>query len=95
MDANKLKVLREIDFAIAPHCGVYTHADLSSDGWGYCNRHSYQHLKHNEEISRLSVHQMGSCPHFELDHGKAATLGLHAFAEFLPTPGCSEAESNR
>ena len=84
MDANKLEVLRAIGYRIQPHCGICVQADLSPDGWGYCNLHTYQHLKHSEERSRLSIHRTGSCSAFELDHGKVAALGLHAFAEFLP-----------
>ncbi len=85
MDSNKLNVLRQIDYKIHPHCGICQHSDLSPDGWGYCSVHEYQHLKHNASASRLSIHATGSCSSFALDHGKAATLGLHAFAEFLPT----------
>jgi len=100
VDANKLKVLQAIDYKIQPHCGICVHADLSPDGWGYCNTHTYSHLKHSEGESRLSVHRAGSCEPilldkesgdvlvrgFELDHGKVGALGLHAFAEFLPNP---------
>lgn len=83
MDANKLKVLREIDYTIHPHCGICRHADLSSDGWGYCNRHTYEHRKHSEPVSRLSVHRTGSCSSFELDENALAAVGLHAFREFV------------
>jgi len=94
MDANKLKVLQEIGYNVPPHCGICVHADLSADGWGYCNKHTYSHAKHSEEESRLSIHRTGTCwpkrdlsPKeivFELDHQKVAAMGLHAFAEFLP-----------
>jgi hypothetical protein len=94
MDTNKLKVLQEIGYNVPPHCGICTHADLSADGWGYCNKHTYTHVKHSEAESRLSIHRMGTCwpKHdlsptpivFELDHEKVAAMGLHAFAEFLP-----------
>jgi len=84
VDANKLKVLQEIGYSIRQHCGICVHSDLSPDGWGYCNVHTYQHLKHAEETSRLSIHRTGSCDRFEVDENKVATLGLHAFKEFLP-----------
>ena len=97
MDANKLKVLQEIGYNVPPHCGICVHADLSADGWGYCNKHTYTHAKHSEGESRLSINRSGTCwttrmaEHlkatpvvFELDHEKVAAMGLHAFAEFLP-----------
>jgi len=83
MDENKLKVLREIRYRITPHCGICQHADLSADGWGYCNAHTYEHLKHSETESRLSVHQMGSCGSFIRDGGKVAIMGLAGFWEFV------------
>jgi hypothetical protein len=85
MDANKLKVLREIDYKIAPHCGICRHSDLSSDGWGYCGLHKYEHLKHSEETSRLSINRTGSCSGFERDDTNIAILGLHGFEEFIGT----------
>lgn len=84
MDANKLVVLRDINYKVQPHCGICVHADLSMDGWGYCNLHTYQHGKHSEHTSRLSIHRAGSCGSFELDQVATSRLGLHAFAEFLP-----------
>ncbi len=83
MDANKLIVLRDIQYTIHPHCGVCAWSDLSADGWGYCDAHEYAHKKHSEARSRLSIHRVGSCPDFELDEQKLATLGLHAFREFV------------
>lgn len=83
MDANKLKVLQEVGYRINSHCGICRHADLSKDGWGYCGVHFYNHLKHSEERSRLSINRMGSCPRFELDEQALAVLGLHQFAQFL------------
>jgi len=82
MDANKLKVLQEIGFRINPSCETCTHSDLSADGWGYCGAHEYQHQKHSEGSSFLSIHRMGWCQEWELDKTKLATLGLHAFKEF-------------
>lgn len=61
MDKNKLKVLQTIKYTIAPHCGICIHADLSSDGWGYCNFYSYNHIKHSEGTSRLSITRAGRC----------------------------------
>jgi len=84
MDANKLKVLREINYAIHPSCETCKNSDLSKDGWGYCNVHTYQHRKHSEDTSRLSIHRSGSCNLWEPDENKIAILGLHAFREFIP-----------
>jgi len=82
MDANKLKVLQEIGYRINPSCETCSHSDLSVDGWGYCGAHEYQHQKHSEESSFLSIHRMGWCTEWEIDKTKLATLGLHAFKEF-------------
>jgi len=82
MDANKLKVLQEIGYTIVPSCATCQHSDLSRDGWGYCNAHEYEHLKHSEETSRLSVHQLGHCDSWIRDAYKVAALGLHAFKSF-------------
>ncbi len=83
MDANKLKVLREIDYTIPKTCETCVHSDLAADGWGYCGEHTYEHEKHSEDSSFLSVHRTGSCNKHELDENKVAVLGLHAFKEFL------------
>jgi len=83
MDANKLKVLQEIGYKITSHCGICESSDLSADGWGYCNVNTYQHLKHSEETSRLSIHRMGSCGRFKLNGLKLTVLGLGTFREFV------------
>jgi len=83
MDANKLKVLREIGYTIQPSCETCSNSDLSSDGWGYCGVHTYEHLKHNEDSSFASVHRLGTCSKWERDEKKIALLGLHAFHEFM------------
>ena len=82
MDANKLKVLQDIRYRINPNCETCALSDLAADGWGYCGAHEYQHLKHSEETSFLSVHRMGYCAQWELDADKLAALGLLAFKEF-------------
>lgn len=83
MDANKLKVLQEINYTISPSCETCLHSDLSKDGWGYCQAHTYQHLKHTGESASLSIHRSGSCPLWAPDENKVAALGLHAFRDFL------------
>jgi hypothetical protein len=84
MDANKLTVLREINYTIPPHCGICEFSDLSPDGWGYCYQHAYVHEKHSGGQQPLSINAVGSCSTFKVDQAKVAALGLHAFAEFLP-----------
>lgn len=82
MDANKLKVLQEVQYTIAPHCGICRHSNLSRDGWGVCEKHSYSHLKHSNDQRQLSITRMGSCRDFTLASEKVGDL--HRFAEFLP-----------
>lgn len=84
MDTNKLKVLREIDYSILSHCGICEHSDLSPGStWGCCNVHTYQHLKHSEDTSRLSIHRTGSCNKFAQCVDKVTALGLKGFGEFV------------
>ena len=82
MDANKLKVLQDINYTVHPHCGICEDADLSADGWGYCNRHTYEHLKHNEKESRLSINKAGSCADFKAN-GILVVMKLGAFGQFV------------
>ncbi len=93
MDTNKLTKLRTIGYTIPATCETCVYSDLSPDGWGYCGVHEYTHGKHNEDTSFLSVHRMGSCTEHQLDDAKVATLGLHAFHEFLPQPGDPNSET--
>lgn len=65
MDKNKLNVLREIGYRVHTTCGLCTHADISSDGWGTCGLHHYDHLKHVGQPRSLSINQFGSCPKWE------------------------------
>lgn len=81
MDANKLKVLREIGYQIMPVCGLCKHGSfVGADLWGGCKQHSYVHLKHGREHD-LSIHRFGTCPKFEADPSKTGLLV--AFEEFL------------
>ncbi len=76
MDPNKLIVLQDVDYTIRKHCGICKHADLSSDGWGYCNIHSYIHQKHNIGESRLSITSAGVClEDFEANEEVVAAFG--------------------
>lgn len=79
MDANKLKVLREIGYSIPKVCGLCRHADLVA-GWGMCNIQTYHHLKHDEE-RYLSIYEHGSCPKWEKSVLKVAPI--HGFIEFI------------
>lgn len=83
MDANKLQVLREIAYQVPETCSTCRHSDLSADGWGYCNLHTYQHLKHNEDVSRLSINKAGVCRNYERDDQKVATANLGSFLQFI------------
>jgi hypothetical protein len=80
MDENKLKVLREIEYAIHPACGRCAHSGFSDDAsWGECFIHQYEHQKHTDSQRYLSVYKYGSCPSFEPIKYEA----IHAFAEFV------------
>lgn len=84
MDANKLKVLRDLQYRIPPVCGLCKHGEFVSDDWGGCKVQTYEHLKH-ERTHPLSIHRFGSCPKFEADPKRVARL--NAFAEFASPRG--------
>lgn len=77
MDANKLKVLRDIKYRINPSCGMCKHGvfrDIKDD-FGSCMARTYEHLKHTGDTRQLSVHRHGACDTYEIDPAKAARLG--------------------
>lgn len=81
MDANKLKVLQDIDYTVQKSCMLCVH--FVGYTWGTCDRHEYEHLKHTERLRELTVHASGICKHFEEDHTARPHLGK--FAQFLST----------
>jgi len=78
MDANKAKVLSEIDYAVQKCCGLCKYSHISLGGWGVCNLHKYKHNKHTGEERQLSVNQFGYCDKFELDEEKASDLHFYS-----------------
>ena len=80
MDANKLTVLRDIDYRIGPACGLCKHGWFTDKDWGLCKQRTYEHLKHGD-TRYLSIHKFGSCEQFESDPNRRAPLG--AFEEFV------------
>lgn len=81
MDANKLKVLREVGYQIPGVCGLCRHGAFPKNNWGTCNVTTYSHQKHTGDDRQLSIHKFGSCPKFDADPN--AVFGLLAFSEFL------------
>ena len=83
LDTNKLKVLQGIGYRMRRvSTPIYPQT-----GGGYCGVHEYQHIKHSEGTSFLSVHRLGWCKQWELNVETLATLGLHAFREFAEAEG--------
>ena len=81
MDANKLKVLREVAYKIGPSCGMCVFGKFPNDDWGTCSAHQYDHRKHSGPPRQLSVHRLGECPTFKADPRKSADL--QGFVEFI------------
>lgn len=81
MDKNKQLKLREIGYRVNESCGTCVHASFPNDDWGTCGIHTYEHQKHNAEVSQLSINKFGSCPKYEAH--PVATAKLHAFDEFV------------
>jgi hypothetical protein len=86
MDRNKLAVLQDAGYQIAPSCGICRHRNFASAVaiWGTCQRLRYEHQKHTGEDREASIFRGGSCPGFELDRVSHAALG--GFAVFLGPP---------
>ena len=82
MDANKLKVLEDIDYEIRRVCGNCCH--FARDGrdkkaFGVCLAHEYKHLKHTDSDRHLSVHRDGHC---ETHTWKLKSVSImHTFAD--------------
>lgn len=81
MDADKARVLREIDYEINPCCGLCQHATFYDSFWGTCNINQYQHEKHTGEKRQLSINAAGVCPKFEAL--ESAIEALHGYKEFV------------
>lgn len=83
MDANKLSLLRSLQYRIGSSCGMCKHGvfrDIKDD-FGSCMLQTYEHQKHTGPARQLSVHRNGSCPKYVPDPAKVARLG--AWAEFV------------
>lgn len=83
MDANKLRVLREIDYCIPKQCGNCQHGEFSypDSPFGGCMLQTYDHLKHTGPPKPLSIYKSGSCSKWEPDEEEIASLG--PWAEFV------------
>lgn len=77
MDANKLARLREIEYEIPESCDNCIWGSFNRHGtdFGFCLRHTYDHLKHTDEEMPLSIHRMGRCDDYVQDAGKVNSLG--------------------
>jgi len=68
MDANKLKVLKEINYQVRKTCGNCKYSRLgTSNQFGTCCLHKYSHLKHSESERELSINAYGYCGKHEWD----------------------------
>lgn len=82
MDANKLRVLQSIDYAVSA-CGVCRHAEIAPGrDWGTCRAKTYEHQKHTDTTRQLSIFRYGRCGDFEAEPN--LDNYLDGFAEFLP-----------
>jgi hypothetical protein len=85
MDANKLQVLRDLPYTVAPVCGLCRHGVFPTphNDWGTCAALTYEHKKHTGPARQLSIVKYGSCAKFEADPVK--TSNLQHYLEFLKT----------
>jgi len=83
MDANKLKVLRDLDYKINKACGNCQHSSFRGGSlFGTCNVNDYVHLKHTGEKRQLSINFFGECEKYNIS--KRFEDQLEGFKEFLP-----------
>ena len=84
MDENKLEKLKEIGYQIQECCGTCARAKIERGQlFGTCNKHKYQHLKHNKALRQLSINRYGYCLDYVID--SKFKYGIHAYNEFLKT----------
>lgn len=82
-DPNKLKVLRNINYALLPGCGECQQGRFAPGAnFGQCAANTYTHAKH-VGTRLLSVHRAGRCPDFEINEKKAADIERSGFTEFV------------
>lgn len=67
MDANKLKVLQNINYTVRKACGncQYSRFGHPSANFGTCSKHHYTHLKHSDGNRELSINEFGYCDKHE------------------------------
>lgn len=82
MDANKRDKLVGVGYKVFNTCGLCRFAQFSSPSvlFGTCSCHNYEHLKHTEDKSPLSITRYGTCPWFEQNDG--VIVQIHAYDEF-------------
>ncbi len=87
MDANRLKVLQDIDYRVVRTCGNCRFSDFGPTAfWGRCSKFAFQVLKHlgaaSDEAQRgLSVRYDGVCP--QHDQRSTAVERLRGYQELL------------
>lgn len=75
MDANKLAVLKDLNYEIPQCCALCAHGGFApTSRWGTCMLQTYTHEKHTGPPRQLSISILGRCDAFELDEWKAAEL---------------------
>jgi hypothetical protein len=87
MDANKLKVLKDLPYVIRATCQTCVSANFPKDErleFGTCGKHLYEHQKHAGEPRELSIHRYGVCPHWS--ENRVATVKLGGYGQFLEEP---------
>lgn len=80
MDADKRRVLIEIEYTIKA-CGTCRYAKIEPKvDWGTCGLHSYEHEKHSESKRALSINRHGVCKDYVVNSAESRFLG--GFTEF-------------
>lgn len=86
MDTNKLKQLHKINYTIKRCCGLCAHSDFirkKTSDWGVCIKFNYNHIKHTDELRKLSINRYGCCDEFK--ESRYLEIQLEKFSEFIET----------
>ena len=87
MDANKLKVLQDINYTIRKTCGNCEHAFLNTRDtkgivdFGLCTIQFYNHEKHTNSKRELSINEYGYCSKHKWEYNTKNVL--HGVAELM------------
>lgn len=80
-DPAKFQALRDYGFIIAETCGTCQHWVKTGNGWGVCQKITYQHGKHSG-IKQMGTPSNGLCNKYDTDGAKMLHQ-VQSYSEFI------------